>query len=389
MPGFEVLGKEERDAAMAVFEESGGILFAHGFDAIRNGIFKVREFEQAFAERFKISHAQAVSSGSAAIKVGLDALGAGRGDEVITQAHTFVATIEAILLTGATPVIVDVDASLNMCPKALEVAITPKTKAIVPVHMMGVAADMDPIMKVASAHGIKVMEDNAQGTGGSYKGKMLGTIGDVGSFSLDAGKVIQCGEGGMVVTNDQETYVLARGAHDHGHEYSDVIGRGQEGAVCSGFNFRMSEIQAAIGIVQLGKLDMILERNRANKSLIKDGLSDLPICFRALPDPDGDVSDAVIFFLESRKLTARFVKRMGEEGLGTKNIPDALMWHFAGNWKHIYRRYGFYENTYKTQWQKTDDLLQSAIAIPVMVKWGEAEIGKWVDGLRKIAKEIL
>ena len=389
MPGFEVLGKEERDAVMAVFEESGGILFAHGFDAMRNGIFKVREFEKSFATRFKTSYAQAVSSGSAAVKVGLDSLGVGRGDEVITQAHTFVATIEAILLTGATPVIVDVDESFNMCPKSLEAAITPKTKAIVPVHMLGVAADMDPIMKVAKANAIKVMEDNAQGTGGSYKGKLLGTIGDVGAFSLDAGKVIQCGEGGMVVTNDRENYVLARGAHDHGHEYSDAIGRGQEGAVCTGFNFRMSEIQAAIGMIQLGKLDIILEHNRGNKSLIKDGLSDLPIQFRKLPDAIGDVSDTIIFSLESKKLTAQFVNRMAKEGLGTKNIPDALMWHFAGNWGHIYRQYGFYENTYKTQWQKTDDLLQSAIAIPVMVKWGESEISKWVEGLRKIAKEIL
>lgn len=389
MPGFEVVGKEERAAVLEIFDNYGGILFAHGFDAMRNGSFKVREFEQAFAKRLGIGHAQAVSSGSAALKVGLDALGVGRGDEVITQAHTFVATVEAILMTGATPVIVDVDESLNMCPKALEAAITSKTKAIVPVHMMGVAADMDPIMSVAHKHGVKVMEDSAQGTGGTYKGKALGTIGDIGAFSLDAGKVIQCGEGGMVVTNDQEAYVLARGAHDHGHEYSTTIGRGQEGAVCSGFNFRMSELQAAVGLVQLGKLDMILERNRANKALLKEGLADLPIRFRTLPDAEGDVSDAVIFFLEDRERTSNFVKGMAAEGLGTKNIPDALMWHFAGNWEHLFRQYDFYQDSYKDQWQKTDDLLQSAVAIPVMVKWDEATIAKWVDGLRKVAKETL
>ncbi|MFC1674058.1 DegT/DnrJ/EryC1/StrS family aminotransferase [Pseudomonadota bacterium] len=260
MPGFEVVGKEERDAVLEVFDKYGGVMFAHGFDAMRGGSFKVRELEDAFAKRLGAQHAQAVSSGSAALKVGLDALGIKRGDEVITQAHTFVATVEAILMCGATPVIVDVDESLNMDPAALEAAITPNTKAIVPVHMMGVAADMDPIMAIAKKHGLKVMEDSAQGTGGTYKGKALGTIGDVGTFSLDAGKVIQCGEGGMVVTDDLATFELARGAHDHGHEYSTTIGRGQEGAVCTGFNFRMSELQAAVGIAQMGKLDMILDR---------------------------------------------------------------------------------------------------------------------------------
>jgi len=389
MPGFEVVGKEERDAVLEIFDLHGGILFAHGFDAMRSGSFKVREFEAAFAKRLNVAHGQAVSSGSAALKVGLDALGIGRGDEVITQAHTFVATVEAILMAGATPVIVDVDESLNMCPKALEAAITPKTKAVVPVHMMGASADMDPIMAVARKHGLLVMEDSAQGTGGTYKGKFMGTIGDVGAYSLDAGKVIQCGEGGMVVTNDHDTFIQARGAHDHGHEYSTTIGRGQEGAVCTGFNFRMSEMQAAVGIVQLGKLDMILECNRANKAKLKEGLADLPIRFRTLPDAEGDVSDAVIFFLENQELTKKFVQKMGEEGLGTKNIPDALTWHFAGNWEHMFRQHDFYADSYKTQWQKTDDLLQSAVAIPVMVKWDDAVIGKWVDGLRKIAKEVL
>ncbi|MBL4691938.1 MAG: aminotransferase class I/II-fold pyridoxal phosphate-dependent enzyme, partial [Magnetovibrio sp.] len=219
---------------MEVFDKYGGVMFAHGFDAMRGGSFKVRELEAAFAKRLGATHAQAVSSGSAALKVGMDALGIGRGDEVITQAHTFVATVEAILMCGATPVIVDVDDSLNMDPVAMEAAITDKTKCIIPVHMMGVAADMNPILSIAKKHGIKVMEDSAQGTGGTYKGKALGTLGDVGTFSLDAGKVIQCGEGGMIVTNDLAIFEQARGAHDHGHEYSTTLGRGQEGARCGG-----------------------------------------------------------------------------------------------------------------------------------------------------------
>jgi 8-amino-3,8-dideoxy-alpha-D-manno-octulosonate transaminase len=201
MPGFEVFGDEELAAITDLFKQNGGIVFAHGFDAMRKGIYKVREYERAFADKIGIKHAQAVSSGSAALKVALDALDVGRGDEVITQAFTFVATVEAIRETGATPIIVDIDDTLGMSAAAFEAAITPRTKAVIPVHMMGEPADMDPILGIARKHNIAVLEDAAQAVGASYKGKNTGTLGDIGAFSTDAGKTLNTAEGGLFSPN--------------------------------------------------------------------------------------------------------------------------------------------------------------------------------------------
>ncbi len=387
MPGFEVFGEEERQAINELFDINGGILFAHGFDAMRKGVYRVREFEAAFAARMSAPYAQAVSSCTAALLTGLKALGVGPGDEVILPCFTFVATCEAVIHTGATPVIVDVDASLNMDPAALEAAITPRTKVAVPVHMMGAPADLDPIMAVAAKHGIKVLEDTAQGCGGTYKGRPLGTIGDVGAFSFDAGKVIITGEGGMVICRDEATFRTARAYHDHGHEYSQTIGRGQEGALCDGFNFRMTELQGAIGLVQLGKLDMILARQRENKKRLLAEIAELPYQRRVIND-QGELGDAIIFFLDTAEQAGRFVAGMAREGLGTKNLPDAMRWHFAANWEHMFKKYGWYADSYQTQWSRSADLLTRAVALPVMVKMTDARIAEIGEKLRRIAKEI-
>jgi 8-amino-3,8-dideoxy-alpha-D-manno-octulosonate transaminase len=389
MPGFEVFGEEERNAINELFDLNGGVIFAHGFDAMRKGVYRVREFEKAFASRMGVPYAQAVSSGSAAVKIGLIASGVVAGDEVIVPAFTFVATVEAVLEVGAVPVIVDVDDTLNISPSAFEAAITPKTRAVVPVHMLGAPAEMDQILAIAARHNLKVMEDNAQGCGGSYKGQLLGTMGCAGSFSLDAGKTIMTGEGGMVLTRDETVYVRSRAFHDHGHEYSATMGRGQEGALMVGFNYRMTELQGAIGLVQLKKMDMILKAQRENKRKLKSQLVDLPVVFRRILDEEGELSDAIVFFLESRDLATRFAQRMGQEGLGTKNLPDAMNWHFAGRWEHMRDRLPGSSEPWQTRWGKSADLLERSIALPVMVKMTDQRIDEIGEKLRKIAKEIL
>ena len=202
MPGYELVGAEERAALNQIFEDSNGVLFAHGFVGLRNGHYRVREFETAFAQKFGTAHAQAVSSGTMAQYVAMVAMGVRRGDEVITQSFTFVATVEAIIALGAVPVIVDIDDTYNMDPAALERAITPKTRLIVPVHMLGNNADMDRIMAIAGRHKIPVLEDACEALGATYHGRYTGTIGQAGIFSLDFAKTITSGEGGMIVTND-------------------------------------------------------------------------------------------------------------------------------------------------------------------------------------------
>jgi len=389
MPGFEVIGEEERRAINELFDLNGGVLFAHGFDAARKGIYRVREFETAFAARMGTSRAQAVSSGTAAVKVALQALGIGRGDEVITQSFTFVATVEAIVETGATPVVVDIDDTLNMDPRAFEAAITPRTRAVVPVHMMGEAAALDEIMAIAARHGLLVMEDAAQALGASYKGRMAGTLGHAGAYSTDAGKTLNTGEGGLVVTGDETVYQRARALHDHGHEYSTTIGRGREGALCVGFNHRMTELQGAVGLAQLGKLDMIVSRQRENKAALMARLAALPVRFRRSPDPAGDLADTIVFLLPTSADAEAFVAAMGKAGLGTKNLPDAIGWHFAKHWGHIWDYTGHYRGVHQTQWRVSAELLERAVAIPVMVKMDAARIDHVATTLLRIAREVL
>jgi 8-amino-3,8-dideoxy-alpha-D-manno-octulosonate transaminase len=389
MPGFEIFGEEERKAINDLFDANGGILFAHGFDAIRNGIFKVREFESAVADKFQVAHAQAVSSGSAALRVALAALDVGPGDEVIIPAFTFIATAEAVVQSGADLVIVDIDDSFNMDPDAFQRAITERTKVVIPVHMMGAPADMKRIMQIARDHGIKVVEDAAQVVGGQFGDQFLGTIGDLGCYSFDAGKVMITGEGGMVVCSDEELFIRSRGYHDHGHEYSTTVGRGAEGAIGEGFNYRMTEIHGAIGLVQLGKLDRILASQRENKSKLKQLLveGEFPFKFRKILD-EGEIGDSLLFSLSDRDQTETFLKGMAREGLGTKNVPDAIGWHFAKHWSHLYKKHGWYLQSYETEWRDSAEILETSVALPIMIKMTDEQIGEIAEKVLKIANEV-
>ena len=383
MPGFEVIGKEEQAAVNELFNRNGGILFAHGFDAQRKGIYRVREFEVAFADKFGVMRAQAVSSGSAAIKVALKALEIQPGDEVITQAHTFVATAEAILEVGARPVIANIDRTLNMDPTDLEKRITDKTRAIIPVHMMGAAVQMDKIMDIAVRYGLKVIEDTAQSIGATYRDRLLGTIGHIGIFSFDFGKTMTTGEGGMLVTNDLKTYQLARAYHDHGHEYNSALPRGFDTRQIHGFNYRMTEIQAAIGLVQLGKLEGIIRNTRLNKKKLKERLQDLELTQRVLVDEEGDGGDTFVFFLKNKTQVDKVVASLRADGVGTKNLPDALPWHFAGTWSHMPEF-----ETWKSHVRLSGDILDCAVALAIMVKMTDDDIANTATAVRNAIKKL-
>ncbi len=183
MAGAELIGKEEIKEIMEVMET--GVLMRYGFDKERKGVFKVRQFEQEFAAYCGAKYALGVTSGSCALKVALTAMDICPGDEVIVPAFTFLATYEAVLEVGAIPVMADIDATLNLDPASIEKRITPATKAIIPVHMCGAGAHIDKIMDLAKFYHLLVLEDNAQGCGGSFRGKKLGTFGDMGIFSFD------------------------------------------------------------------------------------------------------------------------------------------------------------------------------------------------------------
>ncbi|MFC1510853.1 DegT/DnrJ/EryC1/StrS family aminotransferase [Candidatus Margulisiibacteriota bacterium] len=384
MPGFELIGEEEKQAVVNIFDK-GGVLYRYGLNAKRQDIFRVDEFEKKIAQKVGVKYALCVCNGTAALKIALVALGIKPGDEVITQSFTFIATVEAILELGAIPVITEVDASLNMDPIDLEKKITKNAKVIIPVHMGGVAAKMDQIMAVAKKHNLKVLEDSCQALGGTYSNKPLGTIGDVGAYSLDVGKIITTGEGGVMVTNDPNLYQKAKEYSDHGHECNPNVPRGEDTRTTWGFNYKVTEMQGAVGLAQLKKLDYILQKQQGNKKAIKEGIKDIQgIEFRELPDPAGDAGDTLIFFVESRKKASKFAKTLVRKGFGTKNLPDAINWHYAGTWTQIFK-----DKDLERVWSQSTGYLRRAIALPVMVTMTAERIDQIIAAVKDTAQEVL
>ncbi len=388
MPGFEIIGNEEKAALNEIFETSNGVLFPHGFVNLRNGRYRVREFEAAFSDKVGSKYAQATTSGTVAQLIAMHALGIKAGDEVITQAHTFVATVETILAIGAVPVIVDVDDTYNMDPSELEKAITPKTKLIVPVHMLGNPASMDEILAIAKNYNIPVLEDACEALGGSYHGKYLGTLADAGVYSLDFAKTITTGEGGLIVTDDAAMYKYMKEYHDHGHENNPEFPRGRDTRSIAGMNYRMSEMQGAVGMAQLKKLDFIVKKSRENKFFLKSHIEASKIKYRRITDEAGDLGDTVIFNFEKPELTQKFLIDFNAAGYSTKNIPDALDWHFAGTWNHMFVNVPRYRDSWRTHWKRTAALLDRSIAIPIFVNSTQSELQKQLEVTNKIMKRL-
>ena len=388
MPGYELIGEEEKNNLFKIFSESNGVLFAHGFDGLRNGKFKVREFEKEFSKKLGCNYSQAITSGTVAQLVAMLAMGIKRGDEVITQSHTFVATVESILAIGAKPVIVDIDDTYNMDISDLENAITEKTKLIVPVHMLGNPCKMDEIMNISKKYNIPVLEDACEALGGSYKNQSLGTIGNAGIFSLDFAKTITTGEGGMIITNNKDIYQYSKEYHDHGHQSNPNFPRGRDTRVIPGMNYRITEMQGAVGLAQLEKLDYIVNKNRHNQNLLKKNISSSKIKFRTITDLKGDLADTLIFNFEKKSYASKFVKKYNSKGYYTKNIPDALDWHFSGTWNQMFKDVKEYKDCWNTKWKKSADLLYRSIAIPILVNSDETFLLKQAETINGILSEI-
>jgi 8-amino-3,8-dideoxy-alpha-D-manno-octulosonate transaminase len=398
MAGAELIGKEEKKEVMDILET--GIFMRYGFDEERGGIFKVKEFEEAFAKYLGCEYVLGVTSGSAALKVAMTALDIGPGDEVIAPAFDFIATYESILEVGAIPVMADIDDSLNLDPDKLEDKITPYTKAIIPVHMCGAPAQMDKIIEVAKKHNLLVLEDNAQAAGGTYKGERLGTIGDMGILSFDYYKTMTTGEGGMVITNDKKLYDRSDWYHDHGHDHNPHVGRGLEGRTILGFNFRMNEFQGAVGLAQLRKLDYIIGEQRKNKAVIKDALGRINcIEFRKLFDPDGDTATFLGFNLPDEAITRQFQKALQKEGVDTILYKENA-WHYAPRWEHLIARstanskqYPFTNPMYKGKVDYdvetipyAEDIIGRTLFMIIPVKMPEAKMESIINGIEKASR---
>jgi len=334
MPGYELFGEEERKEVNEVLET--GILMRYGFDAARNGKWKAKELEAAMCSTFGVGYAQLCSSGTAALTTALAALGVGAGDEVIMPSFTFVASFEAVLSVGAVPVLVDIDETLTLDPAAVEKAITPKTKCVMPVHMCGSMADLDALQAICKKNGLLLLEDACQSIGATYKGRSLGTIGNAGTFSFDFVKTITCAEGGAILTNDKSIYEKTDGYTDHGHDHLGVD-RGADLHPFIGYNFRISELHAAVGLAQIRKLDRFLSMQRNNHARLKAILSTVPeISFRQIPDPAGDSCTFISWFLPTEAITRGVVQELKSQNkLGGNFYWFDNNWHYIRKWDHL------------------------------------------------------
>tara|TARA_B100001093_G_C26790383_1_gene998700 strand:+ start:604 stop:1764 length:1161 start_codon:yes stop_codon:yes gene_type:complete len=371
MPGFELINDKEYLECKQVLKKSK-TFFRMGFDKLRHKIFKVIEFEKKFNNYFGVKYSLGVTSGTAALRVGIASLNLKPGDEIITQAFTFVATVEAIVESKCKPVCANIDETLNMDPKDLEKKINKKTKAVIVVHMLGVPAKMDEIKKICKKYKLILIEDTAWGCGGKYKNKFLGTLGDIGTFSFDHAKAITTGEGGMVVFREKENYLRGKAWHDHGHENNPNFPRWEDTRKSSGFNFRMNELQGAIGIAQLRKLNFIIKCQRKNYHLIWKSLKNLKgVTERRYSKQSYISADALIVLVKNKKLAIRCRKFLLKFGISTKILPEAYSWHFAGLWSHIKE---MRKKNFRKSLKQSEELLSRAVSIPIFVNMNKKQI---------------
>ena len=398
MPGFEFWGAEERKEVNDVLET--GILMRYGFDGPRNGKWKAKELEAAIINTFNSRYAQLTSSGTSALTTALAAIGVGYGDEVIMPVFTFVASFEAVLSVGATPVLVDVDQTLTLNPDAVRKAITPKTKCIMPVHMCGSMADLDALKQICTENSLLLLEDACQSIGATYKGKYLGTIGDAGAFSFDFVKTITCAEGGAVLTNSEQTYLNCDGYTDHGHDHKGAD-RGADLHPFIGYNFRISELHAAVGLAQIRKLNTFLEIQRRNHSQLKNILSGIKeISFRIIPDPQGDSCTFLSWFLPTKEITAKVVATMKEAGI----LPGSFYW-FDNNWHYI-RSWDHLKNintlnklnplqietitkNAASDFSASDEIMGRCVSTVISLLWTEQQVQEKGEKMAQVIKQVL
>ena len=404
-PGGLEIGQPEREAAARVLTRKRLIRF-YGPDDPDDGVIpsEVDAFEQEFAMRIGVPYALGVTSGTAALITSLAALGVGPGDEVILPAFTFVASAAAILAVGAIPIIVEVDTSLTLDPEAVSAAVTPHTRAIMPVHMRGMPARMDQLMTIAAERDLRVVEDVAQAAGASYHGRPLGSFGDASAFSLQMHKIITAGEGGVVTTRDPDLLFRARCFHDSASEWRGAAWQDPDPAVRASFrafpgmNFRMAELTGAIGRVQLGRLDGLLDRMRRHKAVLRGAVEQIErVELRRLTDP-GDAATALIFYAPGAALAARVAEALTAEGVPARVLHSAGRhdWHVYACWSDILAKrtwnpcgYPFSLARRRIEYRddmcpRTLDLLSRAVHVDVPPQLTPVDVEETALALRKV-----
>ena len=325
-PGAYLIGEEEKKEVLDVLES--GYLVRYGKEDDSDYKRKVYLFEKELSRFIGVKYCVATNSGTSALISSIAALGIGPGDEIIVPGYTFISCISSIISARAIPILTEIDESLTIDPEDIERKITEKTKAIMPVHMLGNPCNMDSIMKLAKDHGLYVIEDFCQANGGSYKGKKLGSIGDIGAVSLNWFKTITVGDGGALVTDDPDLYKKAFGFHDQGHKPLRVgLEIGKRSII--GQNLRMNEVTGAIALAQTRKLEKIITTLQKKKKKLKDMISGLSgIGFRKINDT-GECATLLTLLFDEAKIADRFAEK-----IGTKTLIHSG-WHVYNNMESI------------------------------------------------------
>jgi len=403
-PGGLEIGEEEKREVMEVLNNK----YLFRYYGPKEAPSKVKALEDQYASYLGMRHCLALNSCTSALITALVAVGTGPGDEVIVPSYTFFATCAAVVAARAIPVVAEVDRSLTLDPVDLERKITPRTKAIIPVHMRGMPAKMDQIMEIARRRGLSVIEDVAQANGGSFRGKPLGSFGDIGCFSLQFHKIITSGEGGVLATSGDLLYTRAQAYHDvaacwRKDRFAPPEFRGE---IFFGVNYRMSELTGAVALAQLRKLDGIVSRMRQNKKRIKDGVRELKgLEFREVTDEAGDTAICLIYFLPRAEQVEEYVRALQAEGVEAggiydKGVPD---WHIYPHWKMLIEKMmptprgcpfncplsGPVPDYRPDDCPRTMELLGRSVHIDVPPQLGERECDQIAEAIRKVTSVLV
>ena len=371
-PGALMINDQEIESVTEVLKARSPFRF-YG----QNMVWKTKTFEENFAKFIEVKHCLAVSSGTAALVVGLRALGIGLGDEVIVPANTFIASAGAVLECGATPIFAEIDESLTIDAEKVEEKITPQTRAIMPVHFGGKSCNMDKLMNISERYDLLMIEDCAQACGATFRGRKVGSFGHVGAFSFQINKIITTGDGGAVTTNNSELYTRAVRAHDHGclRDEDGHLGLEQSPEAFFSTNYRMNELTAAVAVVQLSKIGLIISRMKLRKASVIESLGTLRnFKISKIWDKEGDTGRNLILIANTQERALSLVKELRELGFSAA-IPYggyAVYFHRqireSKIWKNLPRRTAFKLCPY------TEDLLPRSVMIGISPLFTEEHV---------------
>ena len=335
--GTKYIGKKEIKAVKKVMKSKS--LFRYQGPNLQ---YMTNKFEDAMKKYLGVKYVLACSNGGAALKLSCIALGIGIGDEVLVPSFTFIASANSILSVGAVPKFVDIDETMNIDPKSLEKSISKRTKAIMVVHMQGVPANMKEIIKIAKKYNLKIIEDTAQALGAEIDGKKVGTFGDCGAFSLQAGKTITCGEGGFFATNNKELYIRAKMYHDNGgYRIGCDYPTWENKKTYFGENFKLTELQSAIALEQLKKINRIINKQEKNYQYIIKRIDTNYYKLRPLIEGSKSFKMSLAIIFDSKSECDRFIQYMNKNDIGfniyCSNLIDKYdtfkyknSWHKSG-----------------------------------------------------------